>query len=105
MTPRAHLIAAGRALYGARWHAQLAAALDVGPRAVERWADGSRAPRDPVGLQSRLHALLVERRREIDDAMHALSIHPAPHLAPIADPEGKAAQDWHRDERNDAGAR
>lgn len=57
------LVAAGRALYGDRWHTSVARDLGTTYRTVRNWLDG-RHP-TPVDLKERLRCLLVERGVEI----------------------------------------
>lgn len=57
------LAAAGLALYGPGWRAALAAELDVDPRRVRRWADGT-APL-PAWLWERLAEIARRRGPEI----------------------------------------
>ena len=62
---------AGRALYGERYHTQLAAALAVSPRVVRRWEAGTMPV--PAGVWRDLYSLLSSRhrllRRLVSDAM------------------------------------
>ena len=62
MTP-ADLAAAGEALFGDRWKAPLARALDVQERTLERWADGSNRmwPDTAARIRGQLVGLLRER--------------------------------------------
>ena len=42
MTDIERLIAAGEALYGRTWQAQLSDLLEIDPRRIRQWVDGSR---------------------------------------------------------------
>lgn len=50
-------------LYGCRWQTQLAQALNVAVRTVQRW--DAEASRPPASLQAELRDLLKERRAAI----------------------------------------
>ena len=60
---------AGRALYGERWHVELADALDVSDRTLRRLAAGGRVPQ---GILSDLHALCEARGCELAEVMRLL---------------------------------
>lgn len=45
------LIEVGKALFGPHWPTPLADALNVAPRAVERWANGSRPIPETIWLE------------------------------------------------------
>ena len=64
-TTRDYLIQAGEALYGASFAGPLAADLGCSRRNVERWAAGTRQPRDPERLADDLRALLRARAQAI----------------------------------------
>lgn len=61
------LVAAGRALYGERWHTPIARDLGTTYRTVRNWLDG-RHP-TPADLEQRLTSLLVARELEIDGVL------------------------------------
>lgn len=61
------LVAAGRALYGERWHTPVARDLGTTYRTVRNWLDG-RHP-TPSNLEQRLQRLLVARGIEIEDVL------------------------------------
>lgn len=71
MTP-ALLSRIGTALYGERFQPQLAAAVGVDLRAVQRWVAGSEAV--PVGVWDELEDMLVRRVRLIQDVRIDLAI-------------------------------
>lgn len=54
----------GEALYGPRWQAELARALDVSDRTVRRWAAGTQDL--PRGAYTDLLRLTQERARQLD---------------------------------------
>lgn len=58
------LTAAGRALYGERWHTPVARDLGTTYRTVRNWLDG-RHP-TPTDLEQRLRRLLAQRSRQLD---------------------------------------
>lgn len=58
---------AGERLYGARWQAPLADALEVNHRTVRRWASGDDLPR--AGVWPDLHRLLTERHAAIGELL------------------------------------
>lgn len=60
-------MAAGRALYGERWHTPIARDLETTYRTVRNWLDG-RHP-TPADLQPRLQRLLVARGIEIEGVL------------------------------------
>lgn len=64
------LTAAGRVLYGDRWHTPLARDLGTTYRTVRHWLDG-RHP-TPAGLEERLRRLLTERGCEIEAVVDAI---------------------------------
>ena len=72
MTP-ALLRACGRALYGERFVAPLAARLGYHKKTLHRWLDGEFNP--PADLPEKLLPLLLERRGELADLI--LSVRPS----------------------------
>lgn len=64
------LVAAGRALYGERWHTPIARDLGTTYRTVRNWLDG-RHP-TPADLEQRLMNLLVARQIEIDAVLASI---------------------------------
>lgn len=65
------LVAAGRALYGERWHTPIARDLGTTYRTVRNWLDG-RHP-TPADLEQRLRRLLVARGVEIEGVLDRIS--------------------------------
>ncbi|NJR77511.1 hypothetical protein [Sphingomonas corticis] len=66
------LVAAGRALYGDRWHTSVARDLGTTYRTIRNWLDG-RHP-TPIDLEDRLRRLLAERRLELDAVLGRIDI-------------------------------
>jgi len=56
------LQAVGEALYGPRWHSDLARDLDVQVRSVQRWMAGERRMPD---IRSELRQIITERRNDL----------------------------------------
>jgi predicted transcriptional regulator len=67
---QALITAAGEALWGSRWQAEMARALSVHRDTVHDWKTGVSAPR--VNVPDKLHKLLAERRAEIASVMKRL---------------------------------
>jgi hypothetical protein len=65
LTPAEHLEAAGRALYGARWHMRLSRDLDLSKDTISRWLLGrvELRPTHPVFIE--LRALLRAKARDL----------------------------------------
>lgn len=61
------LVAAGRALYGERWHTPIARDLGTTYRTVRNWMDGRYAT--PIDLTERLATLLRGRNIEIESVL------------------------------------
>lgn len=57
------LFAVGLALYGARWHTDIARDLDVSERAVRNWRNGAPIP---AGVWQDIAGLIRARRAEMD---------------------------------------
>jgi transcriptional regulator with XRE-family HTH domain len=53
------IVAVGTALYGSRWQSELARALGVAIRTVQRWAAGDIEP--PAGVYGELAPIVEER--------------------------------------------
>jgi transcriptional regulator with XRE-family HTH domain len=64
------LKAIGEALFGARWHAELAGALGVSDRTLRRWAAGQADI--PAGIARDLAQIVRRRRTELDRALEQL---------------------------------
>ena len=62
---RDDMIAAGEALYGARWQTQLARDLGVTVRQVQRWTSGGRVPRREAAMREIISNALVVRAGQI----------------------------------------
>lgn len=60
---RAELATIGEALYGPRWQSELARALGVGLRRMQRWAAGDFAI--PDGVRADIRALALRRLIDI----------------------------------------
>lgn len=65
MTSADLIRAAGEALYGPRYEAELAIALGVNRRTVRRWKSGEDEPR--AGVWTDLLTLMAERAEHLDD--------------------------------------
>lgn len=61
---------AGAALYGSRWHAELARELDVADRTVRRWAAGEWPV--PPGIWVTLRSMLRERANTCADLLEQI---------------------------------
>jgi len=59
MTDTPLIVAVGQALYGSRWQSELARALGVAIRTVQRWSSGNTEPQP--GVYRDLLALVRER--------------------------------------------
>lgn len=59
----------GEALYGPRWHSDLARDLDVSDRTVRRWVAGDEVPE---GVYLDLLQVCSQRAAELDDLIAAL---------------------------------
>jgi len=64
------LVAAGRALYGERWHTPVARDLGTTYRTVRNWMDGRYAM--PADLTERLSMLLRGRSIEIESVLNRI---------------------------------
>lgn len=60
----------GRALYGNAWKSSLAEALNVDPRRITHWLDGTRPV--PVGIWTDIKQLAEQRKRQIDELVTKL---------------------------------
>ena len=67
---RNYLIQVGEALYGPRFHSQLAAALNVNERTMRRWVAGDFEP--PESLKADLLRLLKERRADLTGLINSI---------------------------------
>ena len=76
MTDTDKLRTAGEALYGACWQSDLARALGVSVRTVQRWAAGRTEP--PHGVWSDLAGLCRSRGRTLVEIARHLGRQPAP---------------------------
>lgn len=74
------LVAAGRALYGDRWHTPVARDLGTTYRTVRNWLDG-RHP-TPADLEERLRRLLIDRGVEIDAVLDGIDTDAKESLTP-----------------------
>lgn len=70
------IVRAGEALFGERWQAELARALEVSPDTVQDWRQGRMSPRPGVYVD--LMRLAVERAAELDEVVEALKRAAAP---------------------------
>jgi hypothetical protein len=64
------LVRTGEALYGRHWHRDLAEALGINLRTMQRWAAGDFVP--PVAVMDRLTEHCRERAAEIEKTLAAL---------------------------------
>jgi hypothetical protein len=71
MTPRDVLLAAGPLLFGTNWHRQVADALCVSERSVQRWAAPEGDP--PPGIVAELQRLAEARQQHISALLDRLA--------------------------------
>jgi DNA-binding transcriptional regulator YiaG len=64
------IIRAGEALWGERWQAEMARALEVHKDTVQDWRQGRAQPRPGIYLD--LLRIAVERQAELDELVEAL---------------------------------
>jgi DNA-binding transcriptional regulator YdaS (Cro superfamily) len=62
---------AGELLYGQDWQSELARALGISPRSVQRWVAGERLPAPE--RWAAIHALAVERGEELAHLLEELA--------------------------------
>ena len=55
----------GQALFGNSWKSSLAEALNVDPRRITHWLDGTRPV--PVGVWDDIKKIAIKRKQEIED--------------------------------------
>jgi len=73
MTDTALLICFGKAMWGARWQAEMARALGVHPDTVQDWRQGRMIPRQ--GVWTDLRRIGEQRRSTIADILAAIDKH------------------------------
>ena len=69
-SPNQNLIKSGKALFGNSWKSSLAEALNVDPRRITHWLDGTRPV--PEGVWQDIKNLAEKRQREIQDLINSL---------------------------------
>jgi len=60
----------GQALFGSAWKSSLAEALNVDPRRITHWLDGTRPV--PVGVWADINMLAEQRKAEINELITKL---------------------------------
>jgi len=61
----------GQALFGNAWKSSLAEALNVDPRRITHWLDGTRPV--PAGVWADIKLLAEQRKQQIDELITKLS--------------------------------